>query len=96
MFVDIVSINIKEIKFEDITVTFQFRRPSMPIMIKTAKKQLSSGKITHRISRNIMARAATMKMNTPKPNTIRSFLMNEIMSSATIETPPKCTTAYFS
>ena len=45
MFIAIVSINIIAIKFDDITVTFQFIRPKNPIIIITAKKQLEIGRI---------------------------------------------------
>ena len=44
MFIAIVKISIKAIKFEDITVTFQPTNPKRPIIIKTEKKQLKRGK----------------------------------------------------
>ena len=43
MFIAIVRINIKAIKFDDITVTFQPTKPKKPIIMKTEKKQLNNG-----------------------------------------------------
>ena len=48
MFIAIVSINIIAIKFDDITVTFQFIRPKNPTIIITAKKQLEIGIVIQR------------------------------------------------
>ena len=41
----IVKINIKAMKLDEITVTFQPSNPSNPVIIITAKKQLLSGTI---------------------------------------------------
>ena len=54
IFIDKVKININDIKFEDITVTFQSRKPRIPIIKVTAYKQLAIGRITHRNSLKIM------------------------------------------
>ena len=40
MFIAIVKINIKAMKLDEITVTFQPSNPSRPVIITTAKKQL--------------------------------------------------------
>ena len=45
MFMAIVRINIKAIKFDEITVTFHPNKPNIPIMITTEKKQLLIGTI---------------------------------------------------
>ena len=42
----IVKINIKAIKFEDITVTFHPTKPKKPTIIKTEKKQLKKEQTT--------------------------------------------------
>ena len=47
MFMAIVRISIRAIKFEDITVTFHPTSPSKPTIIQTEKKQLKSGINTH-------------------------------------------------
>ena len=47
MFIAIVKISIRAIKFEDITVTFHPTNPSKPTIMETEKKQLKSGINTH-------------------------------------------------
>ena len=56
-------------KFEERTVTFHPRNPSIPSITSTEKKQLKSGRTTHRISRNTSVRVITIKIKTPKPKT---------------------------
>merc|ERR1711969_90564 len=82
MFIAIVRISIKAIKFEDITVTFQPINPSKPIIMRTEKKQLKSGIKTHRKFLKTNQSVQTIKRNTPAPNTIMSFLIKVIISSA--------------
>ena len=84
-----VRISISEMKFEEITVTCQPARPSRPIMLNPAKKQLANGSTTHRIALKTMANMATRNTNTPKPNVTRSLRIKVIMSSAIIDTPPR-------
>ena len=90
MFIAMVNISMRAIKFEDITVTFQLKSPSKPIIIETEKKQLKSGKNTQRKLLKINQRVKTIKANTPAPNTIISFFINVIISSAIIGIPPRC------
>ena len=89
MFIAIVKINIKAIKFEDITVTFQPSRPSRPVIIKTEKKQLLIGTMIHTIYLKTNQSVAIMNNKTPTPKTIMSLLINVIMSSAIIGIPPR-------
>lgn len=65
-----------EIKFEDITVTFQLRYPRVPIMRAIDIKQLKSGKMTHLISLKIIQRVISININTPDPKIAISFLRN--------------------
>ena len=78
------------IKFEDMTVTFQFMRPKNPIIIITAKKQLEIGMVIQRTFLKTNHKVIIIKAKTPIPNTIISFLINVIISSAIIGIPPKC------
>ena len=89
MFIAIVRISIKAIKFEDITVTFQPTNPKRPTIIKTEKKQLRSGIKTHNKLLKTNQSVQTIKINTPAPNTIISLFIYVIMSSAIIGIPPK-------
>ena len=84
-----VKINIKAMKLDEITVTFQPSNPSNPLMITTAKKQLLSGTIIQSNFLNTNQRVATINKKTPVPNTVISFLINDIMSSAIIGIPPR-------
>ena len=84
-----VKINIKAIKLEEITVTFQPSRPSNPVMINTEKKQLLIGTMIQINFLKTNHRVAIINKSTPKPKTIISLLMNDIMSSAIIGIPPK-------
>ena len=89
MFIAMVSISIKAIKFDDITVTFQPTKPKKLIIIKTEKKQLNKGINTQIRFRKTNQRVKTIKRNTPRPNTIISFLIKVIISSAIIGIPPR-------
>ena len=40
-------ISCKEMKFDEITVTFRFKRPKIPVVEITDKRQINSGKVTH-------------------------------------------------
>ena len=90
MFIAIVRINIRAMKLDDITVTFQFKSPSKPVIIVTEKKQLLIGII---IQINFLKRnqsVAIINNKTPTPKNIMSLLINDIISSAIIGIPPKC------
>ena len=89
MFIAIVKINIKAIKFDEITVTFQPNIPSKPVIMTTAKKQLLRGTIIQTSFRKINQSVATINKKTPVPNITISFLINDIMSSAIIGIPPR-------
>ena len=75
MFMAIVKINIRAMKFEDITVTFHPTKPRNPTIIRTEKKQLSKGINTQTILLKTSQSVATIKRNTPAPKTIISFLI---------------------
>ena len=94
MFMAILRINIRAIKLDDITVTFQPNNPNNPVIITTEVAQPRSGITTHLILLNISQRVAIMNKKTPIPNTIMSFLMYDIMSSAIMGIPPKCIFAF--
>ena len=83
------SISISAIKFDEITVTFQPRKPKRPVIIITEVAQPSKGIITHLIFLKINHKVKIMKRNTPHPNTVISFLIKVIISSAIIGTPPR-------
>ena len=89
MFIAIVKISIRAIKFEEITVTFHPTNPSSPTIIKTEKKQLRRGTKTHNKFLKTNQSVQTIKRNTPAPNTIMSFFIYVIISSAIIGIPPK-------
>ena len=89
MFIAMLRISIKAIKFEEITVTFQPINPNKPIIIITDVAQPNNGIITHLIFLKIIQSVRTMKINTPKPNTIISFFIKPIISSAIIGMPPR-------
>ena len=90
IFIAIVRMSIRAIKFDEITVTFHPSNPRSPIIINTEKKQLFNGMIIHNIFLKINQRVTTINKNTPAPKTIISFFINVIMSSAIIGIPPKC------
>ena len=89
MFIAIVRISIIAIKFEDITVTFHPTKPRNPIIIITEKKQLLIGIIIQINFLNTNQSVAIIKINTPRPNTMISFFINVIISSAIMGIPPK-------
>merc|ERR1711969_136012 len=65
IFIAIVKISIRAIKFEDITVTFQPTNPSKPTIIRTEKKQLKRGINTHSKFLKTNQSVQTIKRNTP-------------------------------
>ena len=69
------NINIKAIKFEDITVTFQPIKPSKPTITITEVAHPNKGIITHFIFLKMNQRVKMIKIKTPIPKTIISFLM---------------------
>ena len=89
MFIAIVKMSIRAMKFEDITVTFQPTNPSKPTIIRTEKKQLKSGINTHNSLLKTNQSVMTIKRNTPAPKTIMSFFIYVIISSAIMGIPPK-------
>ena len=67
MFIAIVKINISAIKFDDITVTFHPKRPNMPSIIITEKKQLLIGIIIQINFLKINHKVAIINIKTPNP-----------------------------
>ena len=63
------NINIKAIKFEEITVTFHPINPNKPIIIITEVAQPNNGIITHLKFLKINQRVKTIKIKTPIPKT---------------------------
>ena len=76
-------------KFEDMTVTFQPRIPSKPIIMTTENKQLLIGTIIQINFLKTNHKVAIINKRTPKPKTTISLLMKVIMSSAIIGIPPR-------
>ena len=76
-------------KFDDITVTFQPTKPKKPTIIKTEKKQLNNGIMTHNKFLKTNHNVAIINNRTPKPKTIISLLIKVIISSAIIGIPPR-------
>ena len=89
MFIAIVNINIRAIKFDDITVTFHPKKPSRPVIIITAKKQLLKGIIIQIIFLKTNHKVTIIKIRTPIPKIIISFFIKDIISSAIIGIPPR-------
>ena len=85
----IVNMSINAMKFEEITVTFQPRIPSKPIIITTENKQLLIGTMIQINFLKTNHKVAIMNKRTAKPKTIISLLINVIMSSAIIGIPPR-------
>ena len=56
-------------KFDEMTVTFQPKRPRRPVIIKTEKKQLLIGIIIHINFLKINQRVVMINKSTPKPKT---------------------------
>ena len=75
IFIAILSISIKAIKFDEITVTFQPIKPNKPIIKITEVAQPSKGIITHFRFLKINHKVKIIKMNTPIPKTIISLLI---------------------
>ena len=84
-----VSMSINAMKLEEITVTFQPRIPSKPIMIITENKQLLIGTIIQINFLKTNHKVDMINKRTPKPKTTISLLMKVIMSSAIIGIPPR-------
>ena len=89
MFIAMVSISIRAIKFDDITVTFQPTNPKKPTIIVTEKKQLKRGTNTQSKLLKTNQSVKIIKRKTPTPKTTMSFFMKVIMSSAIIGIPPR-------
>ena len=70
-----LSISIKAIKLDDITVTFHPSKPSKPIIIVTETEHPNKGIITHLIFLKTSQRVATINKKTPIPKTIISFFI---------------------
>ena len=71
------------------TVTFQFKSPSIPVIITTEKKQLLIGTIIQISFLKTSHKVKIINKRTPIPKTIISLLMNVIISSAIIGIPPR-------
>ena len=71
------------------TVTFQPRIPSKPIIITTENKQLLIGTIIQINFLKTNHRVAIINKRTPRPKTTISLLIKVIMSSAIIGIPPR-------
>ena len=74
MFIAIVKINIKAMKFEEMTVTFHPNRPSIPIIITTEKKQLLIGTIIQINFRKTNHKVATINKKDLKNLPASDFL----------------------
>ena len=85
----IVSMSINAIKFDEITVTFQPRIPSNPIIITTENRQLLIGTTIQINYLKTNHKVAIINNKTPKPKTTISLLMKVIISSAIIGIPPR-------
>ena len=84
-----VKINISAMKFDEMTVTFQPKRPRSPVIIKKEKKQLLIGIIIQINFLNKNHSVLIINKRTPRPKTIISFLINDIISSVIIGIPPR-------
>ena len=91
---DKIKINI--IKFDEITVTFQFIKDTVPIITINEAKQLDIHASIHSGFLKTMKRTAKIKTRAPNPKTNISFLTYVIVSSAIIDTPPRCISRLFS
>ena len=89
MFIAIVKINIKAIKFDEITVTFHPINPNNPTIITTEKKQLLIGTMIQINFLNTNHKVAIINIKTPSPKTMISLFIKVIMSSAIIGIPPR-------
>ena len=89
MFIAMVNMSIKAIKFEEITVTFQPRIPSKPIIIITENRQLLIGTIIQINLLKTNHKVIIINNKTPKPKTTMSLLIKVIISSAIIGIPPR-------
>ena len=84
----IVNMSINAIKFEEMTVTFQPRIPSKPIIITTENRQLLIGTTIQINFLKTNHKVAIINNKTPKPKTTISLLMKVIISLAIIGIPP--------
>ena len=80
----IVNMSINAMKFEEITVTFQPRIPSKPIIITTENKQLLIGTIIQINFLKTNHKVAIINNKTPKPKTTISLLMKVIIQPKSI------------
>ena len=81
IFIAIVKINIKAIKFDEITVTFQFSKPNIPVIMVTEKKQLLIGTIIQINFLKTNHKVKTIKIKTPNPKKAEVDKIYEKMKS---------------
>ena len=82
-----VSISIKAIKLDEITVTFHPTVLRKPIINVIETAHVNKGKKTQLIFLNTNHNVNIINTKTPKPKTIISFLIKVIISSAIIGIP---------
>ena len=70
-------------------MTFHPTKPRSPIIIITEKKQLLIGTVIQINFLKTNQSVTIIKINTPSPNTMISFFIKVIISSAIIGIPPK-------
>ena len=87
--IEIVMINCKAIKLEEITVISQAKNPSAPALAITEHTQIRIGIITHLISLKIRNKTIIRIRIKALPYTSKSFFTKVTISSAIILTPPK-------
>ena len=77
------------IKLDETTLIFQFIRPRIPAVNTVVIKALTKGSITNQtLPKNKKSIKAKIKA-TPTPKTARSDFINDIISTAIIEGPPR-------
>ena len=94
--IDSDKIKINIMKFDEITVTFQSIKDTVPIITINEAKQLDIHASIHSGFLKTMKRTAKIKTRAPNPNTTISFLTYVIVSSAIMDTPPRCISSLFS
>ena len=88
-------ISIREMKFDDMTVTRQSIKPRKPTITRAEMVQHDKGRIIQRSFLKKKKRAKIKKHKTQKPNTTRSCSIKLIMSATIMGTPPKNISALF-
>ncbi len=86
---DIVMISIRDVKFDEMTVTRQSIKPRKPTITRAEIVQHDRGRITQRSFLKKNVRAKIKKHKIPKPKKTRSSSIKLIMSATIIGTPPK-------